>query len=207
MPMTAKKELDAAWGERIKEYGFRKYRGRDALPIGEDWFGWLGLNTGTRNNAGAVDVLPIVGVHWKPLAQAYQELNPQLPKSMSPTVSQPLYKLVEGPRNRAEWRVREGSGEPFQLDQLLDATVHWGIPFMESLCHPEVVADLLRPPSKFNPNPAVPWKTYPLALVLTGRRSEALDFVRKHALEVVDKPDMASKTYLEYADRFAERYS
>ncbi|MBP3042934.1 hypothetical protein KKR91_07945 [Arthrobacter jiangjiafuii] len=206
--MSAKDELFIAWDGLVTQHGFRKSRSIHTLPLGKDWQGWLGLNSASYQGAGPVDVLPVVGVRWKPLEQVFRELNPQLPKSVSPTLSQPLsYELVKGPHNGAQWRVRDATGEPFHLEEVLDDVVRWGIPFMESLCDPEGVVEKLRPPSHFNPNPGLPLETYPIALVLTGRQAEAVDFVREHQREAANRPDPASRDYVAYADRFLEKYA
>ncbi|MCQ1957522.1 hypothetical protein NNX39_13550 [Arthrobacter sp. zg-Y826] len=210
--MSLGRELDAVWGALLKGHGFRKSRGIHTLDLGEAWLGWLGLNRSLWNGTGRVDVLPVVGICWKPLEGIFQELNPQLPKSTSATLTRPLYTLLPESYTSeqfilAQWRVREEKGEPFRLEEVLDAAVLWGIPFMQSLCDPEGVADKLRPPSHFEVNQAVPWKTYPIALVLTGRQAEAVEVVRGHAQEVAEKPDMASKAYAEFSARFLEKFA
>ena len=210
--MSLGRELDAAWGALLKGHGFRKSRGIHTLDLGGDWLGWLGLNHASYYGAGPVDVTPVVGVHWKPLETVFHELNPHLPKSTSATLTRPLYTLLPESYTceqfrLAQWRVREGKGEPFRLEDTLDAVVLWGIPFMESLCDPEGVVDKLAPPSRFTVNQAVSWQTHPIGLVLTGRQAEAVDFVLGHAREVGDKPDMASKAYLEFSARFLEKYA
>lgn len=62
----------------------------------------------------------------------------------------------------------------------MNAVVRWGVPFMESLCDHSVVVEGLRPPTEFAVNRAAPWMTYPIALVLTGRPAEAVEFVKRH---------------------------
>lgn len=206
--MSAKDDLFVAWCGLVKEHGFRKSGFVHTLPLGKNWQGWLGLNSASYYGAGPVDVLPVVGVRWEPLERVFRELNPQLPKSMSPTLSQPLsYELVKGPHGGAQWRVRDAKGEAFRLEEVLDDVVRWGIPFMESLCEPEGVVDRLRPPSNFSSHPGVPRMTYPIALVLTGRQKEAVDFVRDHQCEAANRPDPASGDYVAYADRFLEKYA
>lgn len=49
--------------------------------------------------------------------------------------------------------------------------------------------------------------TYPIALVLTGRPAEAVEFVMRHVEDVASKPDLAPKFYAQYAVRFMERYA
>ena len=206
--MSVEDELFGAWDVLVREHGFRKSGFIHTLPLGKDWQGWLGLNSACYRGAGPVDVLPVVGVRWKPLEKVFRELNPQLPKSVPPTLSQPLsYELVKGSHNGAQWRVRDAAGEPFQLEGVLDDVVRWGIPFMESLCDPEGVVERLRPPSQFSAHPGLPRKTYPIALALTGRREEAVDFVREQQQEAADKTDAASRDYVAYADRFFEKYA
>lgn len=101
--------------------------------------------------------------------------------------------------------MRDAKGEPFQLEEVLDDVVRWGIPFMVSLCDPEVVVDRLRPPSHFNPNPGLPLETYPIALVLTGRQKEAVGFVTEHQRDAAKRADPASRDNVSYADRFLEK--
>lgn len=210
--MSLSRELDAEWKALVKGHGFRSSKGVHTLDLGEDWLGWLGLNRASYYGAGPVNVTPVVGICWKPLSRIFHELNPHLPKSTSATLTRPLYTLLPESYScaqfiLAQWRVREEKGEPFRLEEVLDAVVLWGIPFMQSLCAPEGVVDKLRPPSHYQVNQAVPWQTYPIALVLTGRQAEAVEFVRGHAREVADKPDMASKAYQEFSARFLEKYA
>lgn len=204
--MSLQDEVLATWVGLLKEQGFRKVHGMSTLPFGKEWLGVVGLNLATYNGAGPVDALPVVGVRWKPLGIIFEELNPKVPKSMTSTLSRPLYTLVPG-HDGAQWRVRADKDAPLHLEEAVDAVVRWGVPFMESLCDPSVVVEVLRPPSEFAVNPAVPWMTYPIALVLADRQSEAVEVVNQHLREVADKPDLASKFYVEYADRFLARYS
>lgn len=67
---------------------------------------------------------------------------------------------------------------------------------------PDRVVERLRPPSQFSAHPGLPRKTYPIALALTGRREEAVDFVREQQQEAADKKDAASRDYVAYADFF-----
>lgn len=95
--MSVEDELFGAWNVLVREHGFRKSGFIHTLPLGKDWQGWLGLNSAGYRGAGPVDVLPVMGVRWKPLEKVFRELNPQLPKSVSPALSQPLsYELVKG---------------------------------------------------------------------------------------------------------------
>lgn len=204
--MSLQDEVLAAWAGLLKEHGFRKVRGLSTIPFGKDWLGVVGLNLATYNGAGPVDALPVVGVRWKPLGTIFEELNPKVPKSTTSTLSRPLYTLVPG-HDGAQWRVRADKDAPVHLEEAVDAVLRWGVPFMESLCDPSVVVERLRPPSQFTVNPAAAWMTYPIALVLTDRQSEAVKVVTQHLQEVADKPDLASKFYVEYADRFLEKYA
>ncbi len=204
--MSLQDEVLAAWASLLKQQGFRKVRGLNTVPFGKDWLGVVGLNLATYNGAGPVDALPVMGVRWKPLSAIFEQLNPKIPKSMTPTLSQPLYLLVPDHAG-AQWLVRADKHAPLHLDEAADAVVRWGVPFMESLCDPAVVVEGLRPPSKFVVNPAVARMTYPIALVLTDRQSEAVEVVKQRLQEVADKPDLASRFYGEYAGRFLEKYA
>lgn len=43
--MSLQDEVLAAWTGRLSKHGFRKTRGLNTMPLGQDWLGVVGLNS------------------------------------------------------------------------------------------------------------------------------------------------------------------
>src|SRR4051794_37098328 len=157
----------------MERVGFDPMRGEGVftMRLERDLLGWSGHMT-TRTKDGAFEVFPKVGVRHEAIHRIADRLRDRAEDS-APTISTALgYLMPEGTANRI-WRLDDEARVAEQAEDMADAIVEYGCPYMRAHVSLEsLIAELEQ---------SVPWEysqiRIPVALVLSDRAGDARSFV------------------------------
>jgi hypothetical protein len=184
----------------LKQYGFKARRRGLLLQPGSSKAvtGWLGLNLATWALPAGLQVNPVVGVRHVPLENALVELA-GWPAPIA-CVSRPLGYLM--PQNTfVQWDFPAGGDLAAIAEDLAKAVATYGQPFIDkwsdwTTFSAEVAdAGLLSDNQRFF--------VLPLVAAISGDRATADQLVQRERDRVGDGPDVYSRSYRAFADRFA----
>jgi len=194
--------LDAA-REPLAALGFAPRRaGIFTMPMGDDFAGWLGLNTAAEGLRGeAVRISPVVGVRHQPTERLVAELTGRpFHRYTPPTIRAGLGEL-ESPRRHATWLVeREDPGGA--IGDVVASIAATGVPFVEQ--NSDVATLCRRLAEGLSSDVGEPYRL-PVALLLAGAGDAASTVVSDAIAGLAGRSDGAASNYRKFAESF-ERY-
>ena len=168
-----------------------------------DALGWIGLNRAVYKTGGALEIGPVVGVRHGPLEELVARLQGRRPLPYSPPSTSVQLGYLTPERRYRSWRFEEPADVSSELEDMAAALVEYGWPFIHENADLHSIAERVR---QCGPNEERAYR-YPCALLLLGRRADALAEVSGHLEALGDRDDEAADAYRLFAQRFHEGHT
>lgn len=126
------KEVENACIATLNTLGFVKRKGISILPVNSDVYGWIGLNTATRQIPDTMLVNPVIGVRYNPIHKIIAEVEKiKDEKYFPPTIAANIGYLM--PKNQYyELVFEKGSDIAPVLQSLHDLVASYGLEFIKT---------------------------------------------------------------------------
>ncbi|GLZ62320.1 hypothetical protein [Micromonospora sp. NBRC 107095] len=199
---SLEKDSQDACASALRRYGFvPKRRGILLQPRGvKDVTGWLGLNLATWALPAKMQINPVVGVRHVPLEKALVELADW--KAPVACVSKPLGYLM--PRNTfAQWDFPAGGDLVAIAEDLAAAVAGFGQPFIDKWANWDTFSEGVTDAGLLLDNQKL--FVLPLVAAINGDRRRAESLIEQELDRIDDAPDVYSKSYRLFAEKFAAR--
>lgn len=191
-----------ACASALKQYGYvAKRPGLLLQPRdSKDVTGWLGLNLATWGLPAKLQINPVVGIRHVPLEKALVELAGW--KAPVACVSKPLGYLM--PQNTfVQWDFPADGDLAAIAEDLANAVATYGQPFIDKWASWETFSAEVSESGLLLDNQR--FFVLPLVAAINGDRSGAESLIQQELGRVGDAPDVYSKGYREFAEKFAAR--
>jgi hypothetical protein len=197
------KDGQEACASALRQYGFvPKRRGILLQPRDvKDVTGWLGLNLATWGLPAKLQINPVVGVRHVPLEKELVDLAGW--KAPVACISKPLGYLMPQ-KAFVQWDFLADGDLAEPAEDLATNIACYGQPFIDRWANWEKFsADIADAGILLdNQKPFV----LPLVAVINGDRRRAEVLIGQELDRIGDAPDVYSKSYREFADRFTARW-
>lgn len=192
--------LDACESALVRR-GFRKLRLHSVVhDINKDFLGWVGLNHGREGVA--VRINPFVGIHCIPMMRLVAELAGS--KYQVGRYATFAVHLGEIDPNFHPFDFSSGTDIAVKADDMADHLCRQAIPFMEKHGNYDTLLPVLT--QRLQELGGFPQRVA-AGLYLTGRREEALEFVRQRRSEYLTDEDAVRESFDRFSIPFLELVS
>jgi hypothetical protein len=199
MPPRSKVDPDALVRPWLEDIGFRRRAPRNFIfdGLADSVIGWVGLNTAHEGLRRGVVVNPIVGVRHQEVEAITSKLrgapdNGYHPRTVQTSLGHVLPRFTQ-------YLFDGGPADPDTATTMAAHIEDHGVPWMRSHCDLETMVDALEEPVG-PPRPAQ--FSLPVALVLLGRRDEAVAGVMTELERDADAEHPAADEYRRFAAAF-----
>lgn len=173
-------------------------KGTILYPIDDNFFGWVGLNRGVRRDALRLN--PFVGIHARSLELQYCDYHSS--KYKKGDIATYAVHLGELAPEVDQFIFEPGGTSGLEVRRLIDTVMAFGIPWMRSIGNYERLARLLE--ERVTGLGGVP-ERYAIALLRSGKKFEAIDFVSKFAANVDCKHPGYKEHFVPFANAFLRK--
>lgn len=183
----------------VAELGFRKRAGM-VFTLGDgERVGWLGLNVASRAGAvGDLLVNPVVGVRCRAVeAWVARGRGEKVHAYNPPTVSEPVRYLLHGD-GRRDWILDGSLADHEVVESLVTGLATAGMEFIVQMSDVTALAERLGRHSARDQQAAYRW---PIALILAGRRDDALSAVAQVRAALGAREDVAAVELRRFLER------
>jgi hypothetical protein len=183
--------VDSACDQAFKTYGFQsRRRGSPLLPIGEDFYGWVGLNR--YNRSGYLQLNPFVGLHCIPMMRIWYGIDDRLDKRFAGRTATFAFHMGEIAPHVEVFIFRDDANVEAEAARLAHCVHEFGVPWMKQHATLEAILPLLK--SREAMLGGYP-ELIAIAMYLLGRHDEAiayLDSKREEFLAIPSWREVAS---------------
>jgi hypothetical protein len=177
----------------LKHLGMRKTKSAHVCVLGEDVFGWVGLNVAANRGDGRVGINLVVGIRHERIEKMVAKLTAEKEPGMMPTISTSLgYVSPDG--RYLEWLFEAA---PFDYEseckRMVKAIETYGTPFMKSNTTLAAIIDDLEQ-LRFTTKDAAVYKL-PVAYLLSGKADAAVASAKRELKKVEHRSDVVARQY------------